>query len=61
MKFVLIFTFVITVAVCQGQTPDAIHYTSLNSAIYLGQYDGDQSAAGLKKFGDYGVWSEERL
>jgi acetolactate decarboxylase len=61
MKFVLIFTFVITVAVCQGQTPDAIHYTSLNSAIYLGQYDGDQSAAGLKKFGDFGVGSEERL
>lgn len=40
---------------------DAIHYTSLNSAIYLGQYEGDQSASDLKKFGDFGVGSEEQL
>lgn len=44
-----------------AQQPDAIHYTSLNTAIYLGQYDGSQTAAELKKFGDFGVGSEERL
>jgi acetolactate decarboxylase len=53
--------FALTQIVSFSQTPDAIHYTSLNSAIYLGQYDGDQSAADLRKFGDFGVGSEERL
>lgn len=46
---------------CLAQQSDAIHYTSLNTAIYLGQYDGSQSAGDLKKFGDFGVGSEERL
>ncbi len=61
MKYFLIFLLTLEAVTSIAQTSDAIHYTSLNSAIYLGQYDGDQSAADLKKFGDFGVGSEERL
>jgi acetolactate decarboxylase len=59
--FFLSLLFVLIGLVSHAQAPDAIHYTSLNSAIYLGQYEGDQSARDLKKFGDFGVGSEERL
>jgi acetolactate decarboxylase len=59
--FLLSSLFVLIGLVSYSQIPDAIHYTSLNSAIYLGQYDGDQSASDLKKFGNFGVGSEERL
>lgn len=40
---------------------DVIHYTSLNTAIYLGQYDGSVTAAEVKKHGDFGLGSEDRL
>src|SRR5687767_5089020 len=44
-----------------AQPADTLHYISLNSAIYLGQYDGTATAADLKKHGDFGVGSEEGL
>jgi acetolactate decarboxylase len=43
------------------QHSDAIQYTSLNSAIYLGQYDGSATASEVIKYGDFGLGSEERL
>jgi acetolactate decarboxylase len=46
---------------CKAQSADAIHYVSLNSSIYLGQYDGTTTAADLKKYGDFGVGSVEVL
>lgn len=62
MRILLTILFMVLLNRCVvAQHSDAIHYTSLNTAIYLGQYDGSQSAADLKKFGDFGVGSEERL
>lgn len=47
--------------VCLAQKHDAIHYTSLNKAIYLGHYNGTSKAGALKKHGDFGVGSESKL
>lgn len=61
MRVLLTIVFMVLLTMCMAQQSDAIHYTSLNSAIYLGQYEGSQTAADLKKSGDFGVGSEERL
>lgn len=61
MKALFLLGAMLTAATLAAQSPDAIRYISLNSAIYLGQYEGDVSANDLKKYGDFGVGSEERL
>ncbi|HEY3405951.1 MAG TPA: acetolactate decarboxylase [Ohtaekwangia sp.] len=61
MKIVAACMCISIATLCKAQPADAIHYISLNSAIYLGQYDGTATAADLKKYGDFGVGSEEAL
>ena len=61
MRILLTILFMVWMNACMAQQSDAIHYTSLNTAIYLGQYDGTETAGELKQFGDFGLGSEERL
>lgn len=61
MRALITIVFMCWMQVCLAQQYDAIHYTSLNTAIYLGQFDGSQKASKLRTFGNFGVGSEERL
>lgn len=61
MKKYITALYVLMCCWCSAQKPDVIHYISLNSAIYLGQYDGTATAEDLMKYGDFGVGSEEAL
>lgn len=61
MKKYITALYVLMCCWCSAQKPDVIHYISLNSAIYLGQYDGTATAEDLMKHGDFGVGSEEAL